>query len=208
MLYCVNTKNACWFTTYCLWVEFNHVFVIVLRLDFVIFSALYHLRMGVRRGGKTGISPCGNWGWEPKFSKRTEVSSLIPINWSNSCNDSLFAGMTFTLRKNHVYSSGITHWWACSSLMSVPLPAEEVAKVVRWLFYCWSLLHNNNMATNLQKFTSSYYGSRRFATCVCWTQTSCQVAECSETVRVVLLCVIRSMSESVAMLPQLWKIYC
>jgi len=29
------------------------------------------------------------------------------------------------------------------------------------LFYCWSLLHNNNMATNLQRFIL-YYGGRRF----------------------------------------------
>jgi len=30
------------------------------------------------------------------------------------------------------------------------------------------------MATNLQRFTSSY-DSRRFAACVCWTQTSWQI---------------------------------
>jgi len=45
--------------------------------------------------------------------------------------------------------------------MPLPLPAEAIAKVARGLFYYWSLLRNNNMATNLQKFTL-YYGSRRF----------------------------------------------
>jgi len=33
---------------------------------------------------------------------------------------------------------------------------RQVEKVASRLFYCWSLLHNNNMATNLQMFTLSY----------------------------------------------------
>jgi len=33
---------------------------------------------------------------------------------------------------------------------------------------------NNNMVSNLQRFTSSY-NIRRFAACDCWTQTSWQV---------------------------------
>jgi len=36
-----------------------------------------------------------------------------------------------------------------------------VVKVASGLFYFWSLLRNDNMATNLQRFTL-YYGSRRF----------------------------------------------
>jgi len=36
--------------------------------------------------------------------------------------------------------------------MSAPLPDEQVAKLARGLFYYWSLLHNNNMATNIQMF--------------------------------------------------------
>jgi len=43
--------------------------------------------------------------------------------------------------------------------MSSPLPAQ--AGCERMLYY-WSLLRNNNMATNLQRFTSCY-GSWRFA---------------------------------------------
>ena len=38
---------------------------------------------------------------------------------------------------------------------------RRVAKVASELFYCWSLLRNNNMATNLQRITL-YCGSRRF----------------------------------------------
>ena len=51
-----------------------------------------------------------------------------------------------------------------------------VAKVASGLFYCWSLLRNNNMATNLQRF-ALYYGSRRFVAWDCWTQTSWQVMQ-------------------------------
>ena len=48
--------------------------------------------------------------------------------------------------------------------MSAPLPTETGAKLVGVLFYCWPLLCNNNMATNLLMITSSYdSASRRFA---------------------------------------------
>jgi len=51
---------------------------------------------------------------------------------------------------------------------------SRVAKVARGLFCCWSLLHNNDMATNLQRFTL-YYGGRRFVAWDCLTQPSWQV---------------------------------
>jgi len=35
-----------------------------------------------------------------------------------------FAGMKFTLHKSQVHSYNVMQWWACSSLMSPPLPAE------------------------------------------------------------------------------------
>ena len=38
---------------------------------------------------------------------------------------------------------------------------RRITKVTSGLFYCWSSLRNNNMATYLQRFTS-YHGSRRF----------------------------------------------
>jgi len=50
-------------------------------------------------------------------------------------------------------------------------PQRQVAKLASGLFYYWSLLRNNSIPTNLQRFTSSYR-SRRFAACDCWTQTS------------------------------------
>jgi len=84
-----------------------------------------------------------------------------------------------------------------------------VAKVGSGLFYCWSLLHNNTVATNLQRFTL-YYGSRRFVAWDSWTHTSWQVMQRDMLIgvsHVHLYFVKRSMSESVAMLPQVWKIH-
>jgi len=41
---------------------------------------------------------------------------------------------------------------------------RQFAEPASGLFYCWSLLRNNNTAINLHMFTSSY-GSRRFSAC-------------------------------------------
>jgi len=60
---------------------------------------------------------------------------------------------------------------------SCPLCLQRrVAKVASGLFCCWSLLRNNTIATKLQRF-SLYYGSRRFVTWCCCTQTSWQVMQ-------------------------------
>ena len=59
-------------------------------------------------------------------------------------------------------------WWACSLAYSCSLLRlqMQVAKLVSGLFDRYSLLRNNNMATNLQRFS---YGRRRFSACDCWT---------------------------------------
>jgi len=67
--------------------------------------------------------------------------------------------MTLTPQKRQVHCYGVMLWWACNSFMSPPLPAEADCERI---FYYWCLLHNNIMATNLQRF-ASWYGSRRFA---------------------------------------------
>ena len=54
----------------------------------------------------------------------------------------------------------------CHAVMSLQvayLSAEAGCETASGLLYCWSLLWNNDMATNLLMFTSSY-DSRRFAT--------------------------------------------
>ena len=64
------------------------------------------------------LSSPTNWDKETNMSRKREISSLIPIKWFNSCNDSLFANMTLTLHKSQVYFSGVMECWACSSPMS------------------------------------------------------------------------------------------
>jgi len=46
--------------------------------------------MGVRRTGKTGISPLEIRIKNQIFLEKAEVGILIPINWFDSCNDSFF----------------------------------------------------------------------------------------------------------------------
>ena len=53
---------------------------------------------------------------------------------------------------------------------------RRVAKVASRFFDCWFLLRNNNIATNLQRFTL-YYGISRVVAWDCWAQTSWQVMQ-------------------------------
>ena len=72
-------------------------------------------------GGEMGICPPWKLGLWIKISEKPEYSSLISINWFNSCNDSLFASITLTLHKNQVHCSDVMQWWTCSPLMSAPI---------------------------------------------------------------------------------------
>jgi len=88
---------------------------------------------------------------------------------------------------------------------------RRFAKVASGLFCCWSLLHNNTVATNPQRFTL-YYGSRRSVAWDCWTHISWQVMQRDSDMLIAvshghLHFVKRSMNESAAMLPQVWKIH-
>jgi len=94
--------------------------------------------------GKTDICPLGIGIKNQVFLEKSKVGILIPINWFNSCNDTFLAGMKLTLHKSQVHSYRVMQWWACSSLVSPPLPAETVAEVASGLFYCWSLLRNKH----------------------------------------------------------------
>ena len=86
---------------------------------------------------------------------------------------------------------------------------RRVAKVASWLFFCWSLLRNNTMATDLQRFTL-YYGNRRFVAWDCWTYTSWQIMQrdsdmLSDKPRTFILCEKKHEWVCIAMLPQVWK---
>jgi len=92
---------------------------------------------------KTGI--CPHWKLGPR--------SWIPIDSLNSCNVSLFTAMTLTLHKSQVPCILLS----CSGELAVHsclffFLQRQVAKLASGLFYCWSLVHNNNMAVNLQRF--------------------------------------------------------
>jgi len=87
--------------------------------------------MGVRRAGeaKRAFAPRLEIGINNQiFLETPEVGILIPIIRFDSCNDSFFAGMKLTLHKSQVHSYSVMQWWACSSLMSLPLPAEVGCK--------------------------------------------------------------------------------
>jgi len=102
-----------------------------------------------------------------KNSRKSEVRNLIPTNWFNSCIDSLFADMTLTLHKSQAHHSGFMQGWACNSLMSAIFPAEVGCETGKRIVLPLVFLRNNNKATNLQRFISSY-GRKRFAACDRW----------------------------------------
>jgi len=112
----------------------------------------YHWKgMGVRnKRAKRSFVPLLEIGTKNQnFVANLKSGAQLILNWFNSCIDSLFAGMTPTVHKNQVHCPGVVQGWVCSSLMSAACHLQrQVAKLACWLFYCWSLLRNNNMATN------------------------------------------------------------
>ena len=98
---------------------------------------------------------------------------------------------------------------SCSDKLAVhscPLLCLQrwVAKLASRLFYCWSLLCNNSMTTNLQRFTSCN-SSRRFVALLnadLAGNAARQWHADSGKPRAFILCE-KSMSESAAMLPHI-----
>jgi len=143
------------------------------------------------------------------FPKNLKSASWIPINWFDSCIDSFLpvwnshcTRVRFTVTVS-VMGLQFTHVSLCLQ--------RRVVKVASGLFCCWSLLRNNTVATNPLRFTR-YYGSRGFVAWDCWPQTSWQVMQRDRDMLIAvshvhLYFVKRSMSESTAMLPQVWKIH-
>ena len=130
--------------------------------------------MVVRREANRGIGhlfPTSPSGIGTKNQKNLKSAALIPINWFNLAL-TLYFPLSFILHNSQVRCSVVMQWRICSSLMSAPLIClqRQVAKLASGLFYCCCLLHNNDLATDLQRFTSNY-GRRRCAACDCWTQT-------------------------------------
>ena len=76
-----------------------------------VLNSLYVKTMGVHMLEKRAFA--SPW----KLGLRTKTLSKT---WRQL----LFAAITLTLHRSQVHCSGAMQWWACSSLMSAPLPAE------------------------------------------------------------------------------------
>jgi len=90
----------------------------------------------------------------------THTAQVVALTLHNShCTG---VTLTLTLHKSQLHYSGpeysgLMQWWVCSSFMTTPSSADSnITKLAIALFYCCSLLHNNNMATNLQRFTNAF----------------------------------------------------
>jgi len=162
-------------------------------------------------GARRAFYPPGNWDWTKYFWKNLKLASSIPINLFDSWNDSFLP-----VWNSHCTRVRFTVIVSCNDELAVhsrPLLRlqRRIAKVASGLFYCWPLLRNNSIATSLQRFTL-YCGSRRFVAWDCWTHTSLQVLQRDSGMLIAvshvrLYCVKRSTSESIAMLPEVWKIH-
>jgi len=165
--------------------------------------------MGARRAreAKRAFAPRLEIGIRNKiFLEKPEVGILIPINWFDCCNDSFLPVWNLHCTKvRFTVAVPCCDELAVHSCLLLCLQ-RWVAKVASGLFYCWSLLRNNNMARTLQRFTL-YYGSRRFVAWDCWTQTFWQVMQRDSDMLIAVshvhsYFVKRSTSESIAMLQQ------
>jgi len=114
---------------------------------------------------------------ETKNENFLEKLKLAAQFWSIdliSCNGNLCIIMTLALHASQVHCFGVMYCYdmvLCSDELadhSCPLLClqRQVVKLASGLLYCRSLLRNNNMATNLHRFTSSN-GRKCFATCDC-----------------------------------------
>jgi len=127
---------------------------------------------GRPQGGKRAFVPPWKLGlWTNSFWKKLKSASSLRFFY-------LILAMTVFLPvwNSHCTRVRFTVIVSCSdefAVHSCPLLClqRRVAKVTSGLFYCWSSLRNNDMATNLQRFTL-YYGSRRFVAWDCWTHAS------------------------------------
>jgi len=112
------------------------------------------LNMGVRRGRKRAFPP-----WDrnlpPRFSRKHEVSSSVPINWLHFCNATVFSGMTLTLHNSQVHCSGVMQWWACSSLVFTPLRGQTWKRIFSGVgVYCvtisWQQIFKGSLQVTIE----------------------------------------------------------
>ena len=107
------------------------------------------MKLGVQK--KHGLSvtierACGR----PQGGKKCRSSAVLEIGTENQ--DFLANLKWFTIL---VLCSDVFAVHSCPLLCL----QRQIAKLACRLFYCWTLLGNNNMAKNLLVFTSSYGGT-------------------------------------------------
>jgi len=85
-------------------------------------------------------------GLRTTFSGKPQVSRLIAINWFNSCMI-----VYFPVWHSHCTRDRFTMLVSRSDALAVQ---RQVAKPASGLFHRWSLLRNNNMATNNETMTA------------------------------------------------------
>ena len=127
------------------------------------FELVVSQNHGRPQGGQTSICPCQlESGTTNHFLENLTSAAQFRLI-------GLFLAMTLYLpiRDSHCTRARFIFLVSCSGELAVHSFAllclqRQVSKLAIGLFYCWSLLRNNNMATNLLTFTSSY-DIRRFA---------------------------------------------
>jgi len=105
---------------------------------------------GRPHGGNGHFRPW-DWNHAPRFSRKHEVSSSIPISWLNFCNSPVFSGMTLTLRNSQVPCSGVMQCWACLSLMFTPLRGQTCERIFSSVgVYCVTISRQQIFKDSLQ----------------------------------------------------------
>jgi len=159
-----------------IFLELNNVALAELPSN-IIRQTLVSMGVRWRGGGKAVICPSLEIEIKDQlFPETPKSAALFQIN-------DLILALTVYLPVSHSHctSARFIVIVSCSDELAVHsclllCLQRRVAKDASGLFYCWSLLRNNNMATNLQRFTL-YSGGRRFVAWDCWTQTLWQVMQ-------------------------------
>ena len=118
-------------------------------------------------GGEMPVFPPWELGFRTKIYRKAWSRHS---DWFDSCSDSFW--LVWNSHCTRLRFTVMVSYSDTLAVHSCPFLClqRRVAKVACVLFYCWSLVRNNTVATNLQRFTLNYY-SRRF---VAWGQ-GCQI---------------------------------
>jgi len=108
---------------------------------------------------------CWEFSAPPQWFGAGELCTLAPPCYAHALR----------LHMSQIHCSGVMQWWACSSLMSAPLPAEAGCQTCEQTVPLLVFIVYLCTATKL--IFASSYDMRRFATCDWWMQTYWQVMQ-------------------------------